>query len=78
MLRLEYDRWKRDKEEKTKKTQGQTASDMVRAPKKKKKNLYDAWTVLTHDACSNALRIAQLDFKKTPNWLEHKVYNKNP
>ena len=31
MLRLEYDRWKRDKEEKTKKTQGQTASNTVRA-----------------------------------------------
>ena len=31
MLRLQYDKQKRDKEEKTKKTQGQTASDTVRA-----------------------------------------------
>ena len=28
-------------------------------------NLYDAWTVLSHDACSNAMRIVQLHFKNT-------------
>ena len=37
---------------------------------RKKNNLYDA--------CSNALRTTQLDFKKTQNLLEHRVYNKNP
>ena len=28
-------------------------------------NLYDAWIVLTHDSCSNALRIVQLHFRNT-------------
>ena len=31
--------------------------------KKKHNNLYDAWTISTHDACSNAVRKVQLYFK---------------
>ena len=60
MLKIGKDRQKRDKRRK-RKNQGQTASDIVRA---QENNQYDAWIVLTHDACSNALRTTQLDFKK--------------
>ena len=57
MLKIGKDRQKRDKG----KNQGQTASDIVRA---QENNQYDAWIVLTHDACFNALRTALLDCKK--------------
>ena len=62
MLRLEYDRQNRTKKRKTKKTQGQTASNKVRAKNIKKNNLYDACNEFTYDACSNALKFVQLYF----------------
>ena len=43
---------------KKKKNQGQTASDTVRSKTVENNNLYDAWIVIPHDACSNAMRIS--------------------
>ena len=38
------------------------------------KNLYDAWIVKCHDACSNAVKLSS----NSQNWLEHRVFNKKP
>ena len=46
----------------------------VSIKKKWNKNLYDAWIVKCHDACSNAVKLSS----NSQNWLEHRVSNKNP
>ena len=51
------DRHKRDREKKNK-NQGQTAS--LTQKYIENNNLYDAWTISTHDACSNAVKISSI------------------
>ena len=55
----------KEKKKKRKKNKGRLRQTWLEHKKIKKNNLYNAWTILTHDACSNALRIAQLNFKNT-------------
>ena len=51
---------KRQKTKETKKNQGQTASDIIRSKTVENNNLYDAWTIIPHDAYSNAARISSI------------------
>ena len=41
-------------------------------------NLYNSWTDKFHDACSNAVITSSILSLESQNWLEYRVYNKNP
>ena len=51
---------------------------LAQKKKNRNNNLYDAWTDKCHDACSNAVITSSILSLESQNWLEHKVYNKNP
>ena len=64
MLRKDRTDTKETKKEKQRKTKGrlQVSTNII-----ENNNLYDAWTISTHDACSNAVRISSI-------WLwNHKI-----
>ena len=50
------------KRQKTKQEKPRADYKLEQKKKKKKKDikLYDAWTISTHDACSNAVRISSI------------------
>ena len=66
------------KKKKKKKTRADSIKHTYNKNNIENNNLYDAWIVLTHDACSNAVRIVQLHFKNHRIGLNIEFISKTP